>query len=282
MAYTVPKTWTSGETLTSNDLNIYIRDNIRYLAEQKAIYQTENILPGGYVAYWIPQLNSTTVTTVGGAWTSTGTTAAVLPAATIEYTTKPRITFTTGTTPGTAAGIRLTNSNLFLNGFDSFRYRFQFGLTTNNSTLKRGFFGVKAAAANQPNTAFTSTTAYPNIFGIGFDAGDTTLKVYTNDGTASQAPTIEDTGYAINTINTQWFYCELVCTGGFFTIKVYDSSALSVIYEGSGLSAGPDTSTTALSCITQVVSTGATNIGLHLGAQYIELSDNSKFGALYI
>lgn len=274
MAWVNPKTWITGEVITANDLNVYIKDNTNYLYNNSALSPV-NLFPGQHKQSWDPVgNNSTTVTQLGVAVTASGTATGRAVANTNIFTSRNRLGYVTGATLTTAAGIRSNSVNLLPRDSNLIRMRFGFGISLSPAAAKRGFFGFTAAAtANQPNTAFTDATAYPNLFGVGFDNADTTLKLYHNDG-AGGAPTAVDLGFSIATasVNVSWYSVELkVDSSGVFTYYVQQSDTGST---ASGtVTTNVPTNTTFLGWRTQIVHTAAVSYGVDLSAVTVECQD---------
>lgn len=274
MAWTNPKTWITGEVITANDLNVYVKDNTNYLYNNSALSPV-NLLPGQHKELWEPLgNNSTTVTQLGVAVTASGTATGRAVANTNIFTSRNRLGYVTGATLTVPAGIRSNSVNLLPRDSNLIRMRFGFGISLSPAAAKRGFFGFTAAAtANQPNTAFTDATAYPNLFGVGFDNADTTLKLYHNDG-AGGAPTAVDLGFSIATasVNVSWYSVELtVDSSGVFTYYVQQSDTGST---ASGtVSTNVPTNTTFLGWRTQIVHTAAVSYGVDLSSVTVECQD---------
>jgi hypothetical protein len=274
MAWTNPKTWVASETITANDLNLNIKDNLNFL--YGGIKRDPlNLVPGQLKQYWSPVGNaSTVVTQVGIAVAASGTATARAVAATNNFTSRSRLGYSTGATAGTAAGIRANSNQFIFRDQELIRMRFQFGISVNPLNRFRGFFGFTGAStANQPNTTFTSTTAYPNLFGVGFDDQDTTLKIYTND--AVGAPTAINTGLLINVINTNWFHVELsISDSGLFKYWIYNI-ADDAFEQGFVISDVP-ANDTFLGWRMQIVNTAAVNYGFDLGEVSVEAKSKTN------
>jgi len=274
MAWTNPKTFITGEVITANDLNVYVKDNTNYLYTNSALSPV-NLFPGQTKQTFDPLgNNSTTVTQIGVAITASGTATGRAVANTNIFTSKNRIGYTTGATAGVAAGVRSNSVNLLTRDANLTRMRFSFGISLSPAAAKRGFFGLIAAAgANQPNTAFTDASAYPNLFGVGFDNADTTLKLYHNDG-AGGAPTAIDLGFSIATasVNVSWYSVELkVDSSSNFSYWVQQSDT------GSNVSGTATTNvpanTTFLGWRTQIINTANVSYGVDLSNITVEQQD---------
>ena len=271
MAWTTPKTWVTGEVLTSDDLNTYVKENTDFLFNS-ALVTPLNLLPGQTKTLIEPIGNGSTVLTqLGSAVTGVGTATARAVASTNFFTSRSRLAYVSGATAGNAAGIRLNSAQLLRRDQRLIRMRFGFGFSTNAATTKRAFCGFREAIAALPNTAFTSTTAYFNIFGVGMDSGDTTLKLYHNDDFG--APTVIDLGFPVNTINTSWFSVELLAfpdTAGFY-YRVHNSDTDTYV-EGTVTTDIP-ANTVFLSWLLNVVTTAASARGIDIGSVSVETQD---------
>jgi hypothetical protein len=272
MAWTNPKTWITGETLTANDLNVYVKDNTNFLFTS-AVISPINLLPGQTKTLVEPIGNgSTAITQLGSAVTASGTATARAVANTNIFTSRSRLAYASGATAGNQAGIRLNSAQLLPRDYQRIRFRFGWGLSQTALTSKRGIFGFWATTSATPNTAFTSTTAFPNIVAFAFDINDTTLKVIHND--ASGAPTIIDLGinFPVNTINTDWFSCELIAyPNGTFYYQVYNSSNGAIAF-GDILTDVP-ANTTFLSWNMSIVTTAAAARSVDIGSVSLETQD---------
>lgn len=273
MAWVNPKTWITGEVITANDLNVYVKDNTNYLYNNSALSPV-NLLPGQHKQLWEPLgNNSTAVTQLGVAVTASGTATGRTVANTNIFTSRNRLGYVTGATSGTAAGVRSNSLNLLIRDYNTIRMRFGFGISLSPAAAKRGFFGFTAGAtANQPNTAFTDAAAYPNLLGVGFDSADTTLKLYHND--ASGAPTAVDLGFSIATasVNVSWYSVELkLNSSGTHSYYVQQSDSNTTV--SGTVSTNVPVSTTFLGWRTQIVNTAAVSYGVDIGSVTVECQD---------
>jgi hypothetical protein len=274
MAWTNPKTWITGEVITANDLNVYVKDNTNYLYTNSALNPV-NLFPGQHKQTADPLgNNSTALTQIGVAVTASGTATGRTVANTNVFTGKNRLGYVTGAVAGTAAGWRSNSVNLLPRDCNVIRMRFSFGISLSPAAAKRGFFGFTAAAtANQPNTAFTDAAAYPNLFGVGFDNADTTLKLYYNDG-AGGAPTAVDLGFSIATasVNVSWYSVELkVDSAGTYSYWVKQSDTGSTV-SGTATTNVPAI-TTFLGWRTQIINTAAVSYGFDISNVTVETQD---------
>jgi hypothetical protein len=258
MAWTNPKTWITGEVITANDLNVYVKDNTNYLYTNSALSPV-NLFPGQTKQTIEPVgNNSTTITQIGVATTATGTATGRTVANTNIFTSKNRIGYVTGATSGTAAGLRSNSVNLLTRDANLTRMRFSFGISLSPAAAKRGF---------------TDASAYPNLFGVGFDNADTTLKLYHNDG-AGGAPTAVDLGFSIATasVNVSWYSVELkVDSASTFSYWVQQSDTGSTV-SGTATTNVP-ANTTFLGWRTQIINTAAVSYGVDLANITVEQQD---------
>jgi hypothetical protein len=152
--------------------------------------------------------NSATAVTDGGvAWTASGTPAAVTIANTNLFTRTRRIAFPTGTGANTLAGIR----NIVLESFpiQGIRSNVVVGNSLSAAQTRRVFIGFGGIAQQLTNAAYSSLTAYVNLFGFGYDTTHSNWQFMHNDSTG--APTLVDLGasYPCNTIDTDMFQFEI-------------------------------------------------------------------------
>lgn len=274
MAYFNPKTWVTGEVLTSNDLNTYIRDNTNFLFNS-SLTSPINLLPGQNKMLIEPIGNTSAVLTqLGCAVAVSGTATGRAVANTNFFTSRSRIGFVTGVTIGNQAGLRLNSAQLLRRDQRLIRLRFSFGFSTSAASTKRAFFGFRESTAALPNTAFTSTTAYFNIFGVGMDAADTTLKLYHND--QAGAPTVVDLGFPVNNINTNWFSVELVAYPGSegFHYRVHNS--VTDAYVENDITTNIPANAVFLSFLMNVVTTAAAARGIDIGSVSLETQDPTE------
>jgi len=141
------------------------------------------------------------------AWTaSTG--AAVTIANTNLFTRTKRIAFTSTATAGTlGVGVR----NVVLEHFpiQGLRMSVTAGNSLSAAQTRRVFIGYGGIAQQLTNAAFSSTTAFVNLFGFGYDTTHTAWQFMHNDATG--APTLIDLGasYPCNTIDTDMYRFEI-------------------------------------------------------------------------
>ncbi len=157
---------------------------------------------------WEAIANAATAVTDGGvAWTaSTG--AAVTIANTNLFTRTKRIAFTSTATAGTlGVGVR----NVVLEHFpiQGLRMSVTAGNSLSAAQTRRVFIGYGGIAQQLTNAAFSSTTAFVNLFGFGYDTTHTAWQFMHNDATG--APTLIDLGasYPCNTIDTDMYRFEI-------------------------------------------------------------------------
>lgn len=141
--------------------------------------------------------NGTTVTQLGTAVTAVGTAAAVnVTSTTTNYVLKSRrIQYGTAATAGTTASIRNALAQYSLDNGFQFYARFA-PQSIRPASASRGFFGMWATTTALPNAAITTLT---NMFGIGWDAGDSTYYWYNNDATGTAVRTQVGAGVTIRT-----------------------------------------------------------------------------------
>jgi hypothetical protein len=219
--------------------------------------------------------NSATVVTDGGvAWTASGTAAAVTIANTNLFTRTRRIQYPTGGTANTLAGIR----NVVLENFpiQGIRSSVVVGNSLSAAQTRRVFIGFGGIAQQLTNAAYSSLTAYVNLFGFGYDTTHSNWQFVHNDSTG--APTVVDLGvdYPCNTINTDMFQFEIdvVPTGSTTYDLKYKATNLTtatttgwVTVTGSDIPvynlalAGPQVS---------IMNTTTTNHALHINSIYAE------------
>lgn len=152
---------------------------------------------------WSPRPGTTTIDQVGLTATITGTATAVAPSAGNLFLSSPRLGFASAAAAGSSAG---ANGNaLFLwrgNGasLGGFYLLLRFGIETFQATCRlfAGLAGTTAAIGNvNPSTLL-------NMVGVGFDSGQTTLRLFSNDG--SGAATAVDLGAGFPTTGSQNLY----------------------------------------------------------------------------
>lgn len=141
------------------------------------------------IGYWKPIGNSTTLPLADGivAPTTTGTATARNVATTNFFTSLRRIGYVSAATAGAAAGAR-SNVLQFWRGNTSgaggFRFITRFGISDAAAVAgSRMFVGLIGLAT--PINASQTVAAQINIVGIGHEAGDSTFRIYYNDGTST-------------------------------------------------------------------------------------------------
>jgi uncharacterized phiE125 gp8 family phage protein len=130
---------------------------------------------------WSPRPGTTTLDSIGLTATITGTATAVSPSSGNLFLSSPRIDFASAGTVGASAGANGSELTLWRGNGSSlggFYLLIRFGIETFQATsrLFAGLYSSASAIGNvNPSTLF-------NIIGVGFDSGDTTLSLLSNDG----------------------------------------------------------------------------------------------------
>jgi Protein of unknown function (DUF2793) len=143
---------------------------------------------------WQPRVGAAAIDQEGLAATITGTLNTVTPAASNLFTQSPRVKVTSGATAGSSssangAGLFLWRGNAADQG--GFYIRMVGGIETFQAT-SRAFMGLYSSAAVIGNV---NPSTLLNIFGIGFDSGDTTMSLINNDATAGAVKTSLGAGF---------------------------------------------------------------------------------------
>jgi hypothetical protein len=136
------------------------------------------------IAYAQPNGNSTTVSVLGVAITAAGTATAANVATTNLHQSLRRIDYLVTTAAATAvAGFRGAATQFFMGnapGRGGFMFVCRFGPATGVATgTHRLFCGMRSSTA-APTDVDPSTLT--NIVGVGYDAADTQLQIFCNDG----------------------------------------------------------------------------------------------------
>lgn len=166
-----------------------------------------------YGVTWCAGWANSGLSSIGQAWTTFGTAAGSNAYATTnERTRRKRAAFTTGTSAGSSAGVRLGQASVMRGsstGRGGFHVLHRFAINTMPATW-RAFFGIAPNA--QLANADPSTNA--NIIGIGKDSGDAAWQIMFNagSGTATKVA-LSATDFPIND-TTAVFEIELYCPPG--------------------------------------------------------------------
>lgn len=145
---------------------------------------------------------------LGFAMTGYGTGAAATISSTNLFTKLPRVTYTTAASANTAAGVR--NGALFLVRDIGFLLRLRFGVSGTVGTTPNGFFGLQAGTAQL--TGSTAPSAFTQTIYAGWDSGQTTLRIGTNDGTGTATTTDLGANFPVNTSATDIYDVTFYCT----------------------------------------------------------------------
>ncbi|MFN3351463.1 DUF2793 domain-containing protein [Pseudorhodoplanes sp.] len=137
-------------------------------------------------AEWFPNVNTTTLNAIGLTTTTTGTATAAALAATSMFTQSPRLIFASAASAGSSAGVNGTEL-IAWRGSSSDRggfyllMRFGWEITQPQGRCFAGLRGSTAVIGDVNPTVLT------DIIGIGFNSGQSTMRVLHNDasGTAS-------------------------------------------------------------------------------------------------
>lgn len=159
---------------------------------------------------WIWPGNTTTTTSIS--WgiappTTAGTAATRNVATTNLFTTMKRVGYTTGTTTGTSAGVRLAAAQFWrgnATGLGGFYFVSRFGYSnTAPVTAVRSFVGLSAVTGT-PSNAEPNSSTYNNSVGIGMISTSNNMQIITRSATA--ATTIDlGTSFPANTVNTDMY-----------------------------------------------------------------------------
>jgi len=156
-----------------------------------------------YPITWLPRAGSATFDAVGLATASTGTASAVAPSSSNLFTQAPRNKIASAATAGSSATLRGSQLCLWRGnaaGLGGFYLCMRGGIETFQSNA-RMFMGLYSAAADIGNV---NPSTLLNMAGIGFDSGQTTLRLFRNDG--SGAATAIDLGASFPTNSSETLY----------------------------------------------------------------------------
>lgn len=135
---------------------------------------------------WLPQAGAVGYNAIGLAVSTTGTVATVAPTSTNLFTQSPRDKITSAASAGAVATLRGGQLLLWRGnsaGLGGFYMCMRGGIETFQSTC-RMFIGLHCAAADIGNV---NPSTLLNMVGTGFDSGQTTLRLFTNDGSGAAA-----------------------------------------------------------------------------------------------
>jgi hypothetical protein len=168
------------------------------------------------VALWSAVPGVVAPTQVGIAATANGTATLIAPTTTNFFTRMTRLRYASSATAGNAGGIRQTVTSFFrgsaadLGGFFMVA---RFGIAQATAT-NRVFVGMAAtggiAGSVNPSTLL-------NIFGIGCDASQTTLRVMSNDASGTATMTDLGANFPAATSAVDFYEVRLFCASGAVT-----------------------------------------------------------------
>lgn len=156
-----------------------------------------------YPIRWRPRAGTTTIDALGLGTSSTGTVAAVAPSSSNLFTQSIRNKITSAATAGSAATLRGSQLCLWRGnsaGLGGFYLCMRGGIETFQSNC-RMFIGLHSAASDIGNV---NPSTLLNMVGIGSDSGQTTLRLFRNDG--SGTATAIDLGSGFPTTGSQNLY----------------------------------------------------------------------------
>lgn len=132
-------------------------------------------------AEWMPQSGAAGINALGIAASVIGTNTAVSPSAANMFTQSPRVKYVSAATAGSSSGLRGAGLSLWRGnaaGCGGFYVRMRGGIEVFQTDC-RMFMGLYASTAVigdvNPSTLL-------DMVGIGFDSGQTTLRLFSNDG----------------------------------------------------------------------------------------------------
>lgn len=157
-------------------------------------------------SYWQPRPGAATLDTVGLSVTTTGTLNLTTPASGGLFQQSARVKYTSAATAGASAGANgaaapyWRGNAAYLGGF----YVRMVGAIETFQSTSRMFMGLYASTTAIGNV---NPSTLLNMVGVGFDSGQTTLRLLRNDGTG--AATAVDLGANFPT-TTGWDMYELI------------------------------------------------------------------------
>lgn len=164
----------------------------------------------------IPAWGTSTIHALGLTFDYIGTAASVLtPPSTGAYRVVPFEILQTSASASNVAGFRVPNLKYRREAVDNmggFFVSIRFGTSTGiSNTLHRLFVGMSASTSNFSDVEPSSRT---NIFGIGYDSGDTNFQVFHNDasGTATKIGLTQIVKPSIN--RSSIYQVDLWCSAG--------------------------------------------------------------------
>lgn len=198
-------------------------DGSRVFTRARATRRPAFIVPGGWdsevqssrhsnkIAAWLATNGSTLsgsdgIQNEGMVTAVTGTAGAVTAASTDFFTSRVRGSIATAATANTGCGLRSNTRNWFLStrtNDGGFHFVCRFGLHT-VQTGTRGFFGL--TNTNAALAAGTDPSALLNLFGFGWDAGDTTLQLMNNDGSGTATKINLGANFPVTANPATYFY----------------------------------------------------------------------------
>jgi hypothetical protein len=224
------------------------------------------------VAWAQPNGNSTIYTAVGLALSPTGTATARSVATTNLFTQWRRIGYVTGAAAGDVAGVRNNQLQYYRGdgpGKGGFLYAVEFGFSSAATVAnERALFGMWSLAAAMTNVDPATLT---NIFAIGKDAGDATLRIFTNDASGTATEIDLGANFPANTNNTDryefWIYAPQNGSSIFYYLRRKNTTDF---VEGE-VSTNLPTSTTLLTPHAWITNGGTTLASaFDIGIQYME------------
>ncbi|ABE39229.1 hypothetical protein RPD_1994 [Rhodopseudomonas palustris BisB5] len=138
--------------------------------------------------HWSPRPGSTMLDSIGLGASITGAATAVSPSSGNLFLSAPRLDFNSAATAGASAGVNGSALTLWRGnggGLGGFYLLMRFGIETfqSNCRLFAGLVGSAGAIGN------VNPSTLSNLIGVGFDSGDATLSLISNDGSGAATKT---------------------------------------------------------------------------------------------
>lgn len=165
-------------SLTSGLERVYVLPN---QSGTVALLESKGSIPEGL---WVPNSGSTTVSNSGLLTSTTGTATARTAANTNLNTASRRLGYQSAGTAGNSAGVRQSSRNIWIGnsaGLGGFNAQAKFALAGSLAATQRGFIGLSADSAFVVDAASPGLLSSIDLFGLGFDDGDSSLSIFHND-----------------------------------------------------------------------------------------------------
>jgi hypothetical protein len=193
----------AGDTITLLSRDVASREMLSVVPPEGNEYQLQAWWARHFTGKFQPTGSGTAVALFGAANSATGTATARSPAATNLFTSLIRIGYVSASTAGSSAGTRQGLANFWRGnaaGRGGFTYVARFGIS--DASFVSGSRTLVALSATTGAFSNADPSTFLNFIGVGNDAGQTTLRIMSNDGSGTATATDLGANFPCNTVST--------------------------------------------------------------------------------